>query len=198
MIAAYLRTSTGKQDLASQRALVLAWARTAGVEIEQIRWYEDEAVSGRTGDQVEVKRLLADAAGVPPPFESVVVSELSRLGRSMGRIAERVEALAKSGAKIVLCSSGTTLDYTTLEGRALTGALALAADIEWCLMSERNARGRESIKAHGIKSGRKPTPIPLEAVKAMRAGGQSKKKIARGLSVDRNTLRRFMLREGIP
>jgi len=79
-------------------------------------------------------------------FELIGVVELSRIGRSLGFIHKTGEELSKLGIQLVLTNSNTRLDHATLEGRALIGGLALASDIEWCLIQERNQRGRQAIK----------------------------------------------------
>jgi DNA invertase Pin-like site-specific DNA recombinase len=99
------------------------------------------------------------------------------------------------GIKVVLANSNTTLDYNTLEGRALIGGLALAADIEWMLISERNKRGRDKIKRLGIKTGRKlkeEKGLSIEAVKALREKGLSMRLIGKELNSSPATIMRIL------
>jgi len=191
-VGAYLRTSTRKQDLDPQRRAVEEWASRRGHELAV---FEDDHVSGRRSDRRGVEDLLA--AAERREFALVAVVELSRLGRSIGFVHQTVERLRKLGIKVVLVSSGTVLDYDTLEGRALIGALALAADIEWKLIQERNERGRATIKAKGVKVGRKPCNVSLAVLAALREKGLSIRAIARELRVSPATVgRRIQALEG--
>jgi DNA invertase Pin-like site-specific DNA recombinase len=188
---AYERCSTTKQDLESQEAINNEWARKTGKEIKT--HYKDFAISGMKNDREGINKLLQDAE--QNKFDIVVVPEISRLGRSIGFIHSTIEKLNKLGIKVVLANSNTTLDYNTLEGRALIGGLALAADIEWMLISERNKRGRDKIKRLGIKTGRKlkeEKGLSIEAVKALREKGLSMRLIGKELNSSPATIMRIL------
>jgi DNA invertase Pin-like site-specific DNA recombinase len=184
-VAGYLRCSTRRQDLEGQRRSVREWASRHDHELVL---FEDDHTSGRKEDRRGIEALLA--AAERGEFSLVAVVELSRIGRSIGFVHQVVERLSKLGVKVALVSTGTVLDYETLEGRALIGALALAADIEWKLIQERNARGRETIKARGVKVGRKPREVSEQALAALRERGLSLREIARELKVSAATLSR--------
>lgn len=191
-VAAYLRCSTRKQDLDGQRRAVATWAAREGHEVVS---FEDDHVSGRRADRDGIERLLkaADAG----ELSLVAVTELSRIGRSLSFVYSAVERLAAKSVKIVLVSSGTTIDATTLEGRALLGALALAADIEWALIAERNARGRATIRERGVRVGRKPVELSEAALRALRSQGLSVREIAAELRTSPATVgRRLQAIEG--
>jgi putative DNA-invertase from lambdoid prophage Rac len=185
-VVAYLRCSTKKQDLESQRRVVAEWAERNGHEL--LPPYEDDAVSGRKSDRSGIQALMA--AAERGEFSLVAVSELSRIGRSIGFVTRTVETLCQLDVRVVLVNSGTTLDYRTLEGRALIGALALAADIEMALIQERSARGRETIRRRGIRVGRKPVAISPTVLRSLRERGMSIRQIARELGVSSATVGR--------
>ncbi len=187
-----IRCSTNKQDLESQRFVLQEWADKYNHTIE---FSEEFAVSGKKDikQRKEMDNMLqrCDAG----EFEGLVVAEISRLGRSIKMIYDIVERLTKAGIKIVLANSNTTLDYNTLEGRALIGGLALAADIEWMLISERNKRGRDKIKRDGIKVGRKKKEelgLSVEAVSALRSKGMSMRLIGKELGASPATIMRII------
>lgn len=181
-VSAYLRCSTKAQDLEGQRAAVLAWAEREG---HSLQFFEDDAVSGKRADRKGIQHLLraAEAGEV----DLVAVTELSRIGRSIGLITRAVEQLCEAGARIVLVNSGTRLAYDTLEGRALVNALALAADVEWHLIRERTTRGRETIRRRGIRVGRKPVEVSARVLASLRQQGLSIREIARELKISRAT-----------
>lgn len=188
-IGLYARCSTKKQDLDSQTKALKEYAEKQGYDYEI---YSDFAVSGKKDNRKGIDALLEKARKNEINYIGVV--ELSRIGRSIGFIWKVVEELSKLDIKIVLVNSGTILDYKTLEGRALINALAMASDIEWCLIQERNARGRAKIKEEGIKVGRKHKDISLEAVRLMKEKGMSLREIARELNSSPATIMRIQNR----
>jgi putative DNA-invertase from lambdoid prophage Rac len=191
-VAGYIRCSTGKQDLESQRFVLTDWARK---NEHQITLFEDFAISGK----VELRQGLNDLMQgcKNKEFEAVAVIEISRFGRSIKIIYSVVEELTRLGIKIILANSNSVLDYNSLEGRALIGGLSLAADIEWMLISERNRRGREKIKRDNIKVGRKPSEekgINLNAVLELRKQGKGIRETARLLNTSAPTIMRMLRR----
>lgn len=188
-VALYARCSTKKQDLDSQKSALVQWATNQ--EAEYIL-YEDHAVSGRKDDRIGISKLIEDAK--KGEFTRIGVLELSRIGRSIGFIHKTIEELSKIGVLFCLVKNNTVLDYSSLEGRALIGGLALAADIEWMLIQERNQRGRDAIRERGIKVGRKRKDISLTAINALKDQGMSIRKIADELKTSPPTIIRILRR----
>lgn len=196
-VAGKIRCSTSKQDLESQRFALNEWANKNNHELIL---FEEFAVSGHKNieernSMVELMQRLETKE-----FEALAVVEISRLGRSIKDIYNFVDKLTKLGIKIILVNSNTTLDYNTLEGKALIGGLALASELEWCLIQERNKRGREKIKRNNIKVGRKPSEekgINLQAVLSFREQGKGIRETARLLNTSAPTILRILERYNI-
>lgn len=184
-VALYVRVSTKKQDAESMKHELEKWARENNHEAI---YYEDLAISGRTTDRKGINQLMNDAR--KQLFEMVGVIELSRIGRSIGFITSTVKELAELGIPLVLTNSNMKIDYNTIEGSATINALAMASDIEWRLISERNRRGRDKIAREGIKVGRKHKEVSLEAIKALQEKGMSLRQIANELGVSAPTIMR--------
>src|SRR3954453_7252973 len=84
-----LRVSTGSQDLANQKLAVLDYARQKRFAID--RFVEAQASSRKGRDTRRIDALLdALEAG-----DLLVVSELSRLGRSLSQVIQLVDELVK-------------------------------------------------------------------------------------------------------
>lgn len=191
-VAGYIRCSTTKQDLESQEHSLIEWAEK---NEHTITIFKDYAISGKIEARKGIDELMQRCRA--HEFEAVAVLEISRFGRSIKIIYQIVEELSKLGIKIILSNSNTTLDYNSLEGRALIGGLSLAADIEWLLLNERNKRGREKIKREHIKVGRKPSEqksINLDAVLTLRAQGKGIRETARLLCTSAPTILRILER----
>ncbi len=184
-VAIYARCSTKKQDLESQLKNLHSWAKKNNYKATE---YVDFAVSGRKDQRKGINALLEAARN--KEFSYVGVLELSRIGRSMKFMHGVIEELSDLGIKIVLTNSNTVLDKDSIEGSALIGAFAMAADIEWRLIQERNARGRQAIRERGIKVGRKKKEVSMQAIKALQSQGLSLRQIGKELNVSGPTILR--------
>ena len=74
----YLRVSTARQDASSQRLAILEYAHRQGLRIDD---FIEATGSARTNAK---HRRLDQLMAVLEPGDQLVVSELSRLGRSLG------------------------------------------------------------------------------------------------------------------
>ena len=86
---AYLRVSTAQQDVRSQRLAILEYARKHDFRID------DFIEATASGQASEKRRRLDELMNVLQRGDRLVVSELSRLGRSLGQIVAILDALAK-------------------------------------------------------------------------------------------------------
>ena len=86
---AYLRVSTGTQDLANQKLAILEYARRKKFPINE--FVEVQISSRKKPHQRGINDMLERlAAG-----DRLIVSELSRLGRSLGQVIHIVDELVK-------------------------------------------------------------------------------------------------------
>jgi DNA invertase Pin-like site-specific DNA recombinase len=74
---AYLRVSTTDQDLGKNKADILHLANEA--DLGRVKWIEERVSSRVPWQKRKVAQILADLQ----PGDNLIVSELSRLGRSM-------------------------------------------------------------------------------------------------------------------
>jgi DNA invertase Pin-like site-specific DNA recombinase len=121
---AYLRVSTDKQDVANQRLEILKLAndRKAG----SVEFIEDPAVSGRVSWR---DRKIAGVLEEMVAGDTLIVAELSRLGRSMYEIMEILALAVKKGVRIYAAKGGWSLD-DTIQSKILAMVFAMAAEIE--------------------------------------------------------------------
>ena len=191
-VAGYMRCSTNKQELESQEYQLTKWAEQYKHEL---MLFTDFAVSGKK----ELRNGLGEMMDRcrKGEFDAVAVIEISRFGRSIKIIYQIIEELSELGVKVILIKTNTEVDYNSVEGRALLGALSMAADIEWMLIKERNERGREKIKREKIKVGRKRAEdkdISLEAVLSLKQNGYGFRRIAAELNTSIATISRMLKR----
>ena len=197
-IIAYLRVSTEKQDVQNQRLEILTWANREGVQITD--WMEREMSSRRSAKERGLDELLGRlAAG-----DTLVVAELSRLGRSLGEVVQTVDRLAAAHVGLVTLKENIRVlpngsGSRDLQSKILVGLFGLLAEVERDLISERTKAGLARARAEGTRLGRpkgvlgKSRLDGQEAeIKRLLALRVSKASLARILGVSPTTLARFI------
>ena len=110
---AYLRVSTGSQNLANQKLAILEHARQKHFAVD--RFVEVQASSRQGPDQRRSDKLLDSLrAG-----DRLVVSELSRLGRSLGQVIQIVETLVRRKIRFIAIKEAIEFDGKEEEIRIL-------------------------------------------------------------------------------
>ena len=83
------------------------------------------------------------------------MSELSRLGRSLGQIVTILDALAKAGVACVALKENIRVDgERDIQTKVMTTLFALFAEVERDLISERTREGLARARSSGRKLGR--------------------------------------------
>ena len=174
----YARVSTGDQDLALQRDALTAAGCT--------RLFED-TISGKTTDRPGLAACLDRLE----PGDTLVVWRLDRLGRNMPQLAgDHQRTHGPRGRVPVL--DGLTAD-SSATGRLVTGMLALLAEFERSLISERTRAGLAAARARGRQGGRKPvlTAEQREQARKLYASQtMTVAEIAAALGVSKRTIER--------
>lgn len=140
MTIGYARVSTAGQNLDGQCDNL----RQAGCE----RIYS-EKISGVKAQRPELERMLdALRAG-----DTVIITELTRLGRSVKELFAIIERVHETGASIKSLRE-TWLDTTTPQGNLLFTIFAGLSQFERDLIRQRTKSGLEAARARGHKGGR--------------------------------------------
>jgi putative DNA-invertase from lambdoid prophage Rac len=186
-VAIYARVSTADQDCDRQVRELRAFARRLGAKVVGIF---KETASGAKNDRAERKKVLALAQA--RQIDAVLVSELSRWGRSLLDLIETLQAL-QSWKVSMLAVSGLQLDLSTPHGKLLAGVLASLAGFERDVLRERVKSGLAAARARGQVLGRRAGFRPKSdklAPKVMKMveAGQSYRQIAGELKIDKSTV----------
>ena len=146
---AYLRVSTTQQVLRSQRLAILEYARKYDFRI-------DDFIEATASEQAsEKRRRLDELMSVLQRGDRLVVSELSRLGRSLGQIVAILDALAKAGIAFVALKENIRVEGARdIQTKVMTTLFALFAEVERALISERTREGLAKARSSGRKLGR--------------------------------------------
>ena len=196
---AYLRVSTAHQDVRSQRLAILEYAREQGFQID--RFIEATASSRAT----KKHRRLDDLMSEMTAGDRLVVSELSRLGRSLGEVIELLDAISKASIKFVAIKENIRFEgRQDLQTKVMTTLFALFAEVERELISERTREGLAKARASGKKLGRPKGSLGTsrldgreQEIRKLLDLGVSKSAVARITEVSQPTLYNFLNTRGI-
>lgn len=124
-------------------------------------------------------------------IDIVLVWRLDRWGRSLADLVITLKELQELGVAFV--SLTEALDLTTPTGRAMAGMVAVFAEFEREIRSERVRAGIEQARREGRPLGR-PRSASLKAKDVLRlfARNVSKSEIARRLGIGRTSVRRIL------
>lgn len=147
----YLRVSTGDQELEKNKADILSLANT--YDLGKVHFVE-EKISGRVPWR---KRKIAEVLDSLNTKDVIVVSELSRLGRSMLECMEILSLATRKGVIIYAVKGNWKLD-NSIQSKIIAMAFSMAAEIERDLISQRTKEALRFKKAQGLKLGRPPGP----------------------------------------
>ncbi len=151
----YIRVSTpGQADegisLDAQRAKLYAWALLNDYELLAV--LEDAGISGKRADN---RPGLQEALDLACQHQApLVVYSLSRMARSTRDALEILDRLRECGADLV--SITEQLDTTTAAGKMVFRLLAVLAEFERDLVSERTKAAMAHLKAQGKCCGQVP------------------------------------------
>jgi DNA invertase Pin-like site-specific DNA recombinase len=195
----YIRVSTTGQvdegvSLDVQRAKIEAWCGVNDYELIDV--FTDAGISGKRADN---RPGLQDAlqAACKTRGAALIVYSLSRLARSTKDAISIVERLDKAGADLVSISE--KIDTTTAAGKMVFRMLAVLAEFERDLVSERTVAALAHMRSQGKRISRTPfgfdlgtdgttlvenssEQVVIDDILKMRARGLSFPKIARSLT----------------
>lgn len=110
--------------------------------------YGDHGVSGSIKTRIGLEEMLACLKS----GDTLVVWKLDRLGRSTIHLLQLLSDLRDRDVDFQAITQG--IDTTTAVGRMLYGQLAVFAEYERSLISERTKAGMAAAKARGVHVGR--------------------------------------------
>lgn len=144
---AYLRVSLASMDLEKNKSAILKLANEK--VLGQVEFVE-EKISGKVNWK---KRKIFEVIQMMSDGDNLIVSELSRLGRSMLECMEILSVCTEKRINIFSVKGNWTLD-NTIQSKIIAMAFSMAAEIERELMSSRTKEALQSRKLSGMKLGR--------------------------------------------
>lgn len=193
MVYAYIRVSTTYQTVQNQKLAIREYAKYH--RLRNIQWIA-ETISGTKQPE---KRKLGELLSKVQKDDVIIITEISRLGRSITMILNVLQTLLDKGVKVIAIKEGFELG-DNIQSKVLAFAFGLSAELERTLLSERTKLGLERAKKQGKQIGRrkgqKPKKYKLTGkcayIKRERENGRSKLSLANELGVTWVTLNKFM------
>jgi DNA invertase Pin-like site-specific DNA recombinase len=179
MLIGYARTSTVEQE--------------AGLEAQErdLRALGCDKVFAEQVSSVGARRQLEAATDFVREGDTLVVTKLDRLARSVIHLGQILETIESKGANLRIESLG--IDTGTATGKLMLNVLGAVAQFEREMMLERQREGIAKAKAGGKYKGRKPTArMKADDVRLMHKCGETASAIAKALGISRASVYRIL------
>ena len=192
---AYVRVSTDDQDYLNQKFEILNYCDKCRITVDQ--WLEVEMSSRRSAKDRRIDDLVAKLKA----NDRLLVSELSRLGRSTGEIIQLIKTLTDQSIEFIAVKQGVRIDAQNnkdMSSKVMITIFSLLAELERDLISERTKMGLARAKASGKRLGRPKGPGKSkldgkeEVIKGFLKKGVTRANIAKILDVSWGTMDNFI------
>jgi DNA invertase Pin-like site-specific DNA recombinase len=193
---AYLRVSTIDQDIEKNKSAILALANHKA--LGHVRFVE-EKVSGKISWK---KRKIAEILEMTQKGDNIIVSELSRLGRSMLECMEILSIATQKGINVYAVKGDWQLN-NNIQSKIIAMAFSMASEIERDLISKRTREALLVKKQNGMKLGRpkgvgkSKLDIYRVEIEALINNGSTQKFIAKRYSTTEANLHHFLKQRGL-
>lgn len=142
-IVAYLRASTSKQDLSHQKLEILEFARKQKL---QVREFMEITISSRKNSkQRRVDELLEKLNDA----DTLIVTELSRLGRSTAEVITLINALIKRNIRVIIIKQNLDIKKQDMQSKVMITLFSLFGELERDLVSMRTKEALAAKKMQG-------------------------------------------------
>lgn len=193
-IIAYIRVSTQMQSTENQKLAILEYASKHQFQVDE--FIEITASTRKSKKDRKIDLLLSKLQ----KGDTLIVAELSRLGRSLGQIVQIVDTLIKEGIKLISIKENININgKKDLQTTITTALFGIFSEIEQELISSRTKEGLAKARASGKTLGRPKGSLgesrlngKEEEIRHFLSLGVSKSSIAKITGVSRPTLYHFI------
>ena len=175
----YARTSTFEQ--------------VAGYEaqIKELEEQNCEKIFKEQVSSVQQRQKLTEALDYLREGDTLVVTKLDRLARSMRHLGAIVETIKDKKAHLQILNLG--IDTSNATGELVLNLLGAVSQFERQIILERQREGIAKAKSEGKYKGRKPTArAKADEVLAMKEAGRKPTEIAKELGIGRASVYRIL------
>ena len=188
---AYIRVSTDQQNCANQRFEIDTFAAKNHLKIDE---YIEETISSRKPLQQRKLGRLLDKLNAS---DTIIGTEISRLGRNMLEIMNILQQCLEKGCEIITIKENYHLK-ADIQSKVLAFAFGLSAEIERQLISQRTKESLKRLKNDGKHLGRpygftyKKLKNEHDKIVELLNKNVSKSEIARLMGCSWTTLHRYI------
>lgn len=176
---AYIRASTDKQDLNNQKLEIFEFAKKNKLEVDD--FIEMTISSKKTSKERRIDEMLS----VLDDADTLIVTELSRLGRSTAEVIGLVNELIKKKVRVIAIKQNLDMKQHDMTSKVMITLFSLFAELERDLISLRTKEALANKRAQGIQLGKPKGTVQKskfdkdqERIKELLALGLSVRKIA--------------------
>ncbi len=149
MILGYIRVSTDKQDNQKQKHLILEYTHTNNLKVNE---FIEVEISSRKSEKL---RKITELKNKLQKDDTLIVAELSRLGRNMMDVMNLIQELSDKGIKLIFIRQPELSTFNSAHNKLLLAIYSYFAESEREFISIRTKQGLAAAKASGKKLGRK-------------------------------------------
>jgi len=179
---AYLRASTERQETNNQKLEILEFAQNKGMQIDD---YIELTISSR---KTQKQRRIDELVSRLNPDDTLIVTELSRLGRSTAEVIALINAMIDKNIRVIILKQNMDIQQHDMNSKIIITLFSLFGELERDLVSARTKEALAAKKAQGIKLGKPKGTIQkskfdqdVEKIKELLEMGLSVRKIAKFL-----------------
>jgi DNA invertase Pin-like site-specific DNA recombinase len=177
---AYIRASTDKQDLNNQKLEILEFARKKELKVDE--FVEITMSSRKTTKQRRIDDVLQRLAD----SDVLMVTELSRLGRSTAEVIALINELVARNIRIIILKQNLDIHRHDMNSKIVITLFSLFAELERDLISLRTKEALAAKRIQGVLLGKPKGTIQkskfdkdVERIKELLSLGLSVRKISR-------------------
>ena len=186
----YLRISTDKQFAKNQKFEIMEYAQKNNISIAEFIEVEMSSRKDRK------KRRIDELFEKLNSGDTLITSELSRIGRSTGEVIGIINELIAKKVRFIAIKQNMTINGTQdIQTKTLVTIFSLISEIEKDILSQRTVQALRAKRAQGIVLGRPKGSLgkskldgKQEQVQELLKHRVAKSAIARMLGVSRTTL----------
>lgn len=151
---AYLRASTDKQDLNTQKLAILEFAQSRRLQIDE--FVAITVSSRKTSKQRRIDELLEKLHAL----DTLIVTELSRLGRSTSEVIGLVNELVRRNIRVIIIKQnldlrpGDAANGSDMTAKVMITLFSLFAELERDLVSLRTKEALAAKRSQGVRLGK--------------------------------------------
>lgn len=145
---AYIRASTDKQDLNNQKLEIYEYAKKNKLEVDD---FIQMTISSR---KTTKERRIDEMLSVLDDADTLIVTELSRLGRSTAEVIGLVNELIKKQVRVIAIKQNLDMKQHDMNSKIMITLFSLFAELERDLISLRTKEALASKKIQGIRLGK--------------------------------------------